>query len=203
MAASSDGSEDGSWAWSSKTALNAAVETQTCLDDVYEQRSGPFCGDGIVEGAEECDPGVGTTDVCCASSCALASGCVCPTTDPCCNSDGTGLKSAGTVCRTARDPTCDFEEVCSGASSSCPLDAVANAGVSCSSSPAGGMCYRGGCHAPLGCAWSDFNYFFESRRDECYELCVNVDLEANPFSGCRCQWSGTYAPDGTPCGDSM
>jgi len=65
------------------------------------------------------------------------------------------------------------------------------------------MCYRGGCHAPLGCAWSDFNYFFESRRDECYELCVNVDLEANPFSGCRCQWSGTYASDGTPCGDSM
>ena len=40
MAASSDGSEDVSWAWSSKTALNGAVETQTCLDDEYELRSG-------------------------------------------------------------------------------------------------------------------------------------------------------------------
>ena len=204
MSASSSGSDTGVWAGSSVNSLNNAVGLQTCLDDAYETRTGPFCGDGIVEGAEECDPGLDAADVCCTSSCAFASGCVCAITDPCCNNDGTGFKSAGTVCRATSDPSCDFQEVCTGSSGSCPPDAFADAGVSCSSSPTGGMCYVGRCHAPLGCSWTQsYPYFFEARRDECAEICANVDLVANPNSGYSWQSSGVYAPNGTPCGDGM
>ena len=202
MSASSSGSDTGVWAWSSVTALNNAVGLQTCLDDAYVTRTGPFCGDGIVEGAEECDPGLDAADVCCTSECTFASGCVCAITDPCCNDAGTGFKSAGTVCRAASETTCDIQEVCTGSSGSCPPDALADAGVSCSSWPTGGMCYSGRCHAPLGCSWAQsYPYFFEARRDECAEICANVDLVANPNSGYSWQSSGVYAPNGTPCGD--
>ena len=200
MSGTSNGGEDGSWNWESKRDLNSALGSQTCLDDNIQGVSGPFCGDGIVQGDEECDPGVGFADACCTSSCALASGCVCPITDPCCNDDGSGFQSQGTLCRAATHPTCDVPEFCSGSSSVCPQDGAADAGVSCTSWPVGGKCYNGGCHAPLGCSWSDFQYFWEAKRNTCLEQCTSVDRLANPFSGYSYQ-TMSYGPDGTPCGD--
>ena len=65
----------------------------------------PTCGDGRVEGAEQCDGGV-----CCTSTCAYA--------------DST------TVCRTAAGP-CDEAETCSGQTPACPDDAHKEFGFIC------------------------------------------------------------------------
>ena len=59
------------------------------------------CGDGIVNGDDECDDGNTAAGDCCSPTCTL--------------------EPSGTVCRAGVD-ACDFEEVCDGASASCPAD---------------------------------------------------------------------------------
>ena len=64
------------------------------------------CGDGKIEGSEQCDGGA-----CCDNTCHFA--------------------SSGSVCRAANG-SCDTAEVCSGASAACPTDSFKPAGTSCS-----------------------------------------------------------------------
>jgi len=74
---------------------------------------GLLCGDGIVSGSEQCDEGVGvngSSGSCCTATCTL--------------------RAAGQTCRPAADG-CDAVETCTGASPTCPADAVAGAGTSC------------------------------------------------------------------------
>ncbi len=69
------------------------------------------CGNGLVGGGEDCDPGVAGSGACCnVTTCALA--------------------EADAVCRAASGP-CDLPEVCSGASTTCPADEIAAAGTEC------------------------------------------------------------------------
>ena len=198
MSATSSPGDGGNWSASTVAAFDGLVtpsSTLACLDDAYVERTGPFCGDGIVEGGEECDPGISTADACC-TGCALVSGCVCATTDPCCTSAG-AFSPQGATCRAATDSTCDTAEVCSGSTSTCPQDAVTLAGVDCVSSPAGGKCYNGGCHAPMVCDWSaDYPTFYEPRRGTCQSVCVNVQ-----GTSISTRSPPIFGPDGTPCGD--
>ncbi len=77
------------------------------------------CGDGLVEGHEECDPGNPESRDCCTTSCQLV--------------------AASSTCR-ASTSSCDAGETCSGLSATCPLDAtmlpgsVCNDGNSCTGS---------------------------------------------------------------------
>lgn len=96
------------------------------------------CGNGIVEGSEQCDQGAanGTGGSCCTASCLFRAGgqvCrsaagVCDLTEACTGSSATcpaDLKSTG-VCRSAAG-LCDAAESCNGVSNSCPADAKSTA----------------------------------------------------------------------------
>jgi len=118
------------------------------------------CGDGVVEGAEQCDDGFAIPSVrgkkkggdidrtCCTSSCNFrSSGSICRRRDPmlfpcdvvdvCTGTsglcDGDAVLPGGTVCRAAAD-TCDVAETCSGSGPTCPLDGVAGSSVECRAS---------------------------------------------------------------------
>lgn len=95
------------------------------------------CGNGIVEGDEECDGGDCCTDSCTfessatecrasAGACDIAETCTgtsadCPTDD---------VSSAGTECR-ASAGGCDVAETCDGSSVDCPADAFQSPGTWC------------------------------------------------------------------------
>lgn len=70
------------------------------------------CGDGATTGSESCDLGSANGQIgsCCTSSCSFA--------------------SAATTCRDSGG-ACDIAETCSGNSTTCPGDMVANSGVTC------------------------------------------------------------------------
>jgi cysteine-rich repeat protein len=70
------------------------------------------CGDGTLQAPEQCDAGVanGRADSCCSEKCRFV--------------------SSGTTCRSSFGD-CDVGEVCTGASGSCPADALVPAGTIC------------------------------------------------------------------------
>jgi hypothetical protein len=79
----------------------------------------PECGNGTIEGGEECDEGQdnGTSGSCCTPQCTF--------------------KDAGTLCREA-DGVCDVPENCTGDSGECPADGVAPTTTVCRTSA--GIC---------------------------------------------------------------
>ena len=83
-------------------ATNPCPVGQTCNSDcqcIVTQT----CGNGIVEGTEQCDPGTNNPSDCCSSNCMY--------------------ESSSYTCRSASG-TCDVAETCSGSSATCPVDAV-------------------------------------------------------------------------------
>jgi len=132
------------------TGMNCQYPTETrgeftgmCYDGecVLPHRVATYgiCGNGGIDFGEECDCGGGDDPSCDCTTCTLLPGKVCASTDPCCNSDGTGYEPQGTVCREAYNDECDVAEVCTGDSAICPPDH----GVSWESECAGGesTCY--------------------------------------------------------------
>lgn len=95
-----------------------------------------ICGNGKIEGAEECD----NNGPCCSTSCQLLKGTRCRATDGACvdwsECDGTSaacplkIKPAGTGCR---DPMgdCDKAELCDGINVDCPADEKLPTGTVC------------------------------------------------------------------------
>lgn len=72
----------------------------------------PICGDGIVEGPEQCEPGTQAgQNLCCLSNCTFA--------------------ASGTTCREAAGD-CDVAETCDGSSPSCPTDSFEPSTTTCS-----------------------------------------------------------------------
>jgi hypothetical protein len=103
------------------------------------------CGNGIVEGTEQCDGGI-----CCTANCTFvaAGSVVCrPSAGACdvaesCNGTGVncpadGFASAATVCRPSAG-VCDVGENCTGSGADCPSDGFVAAGTECR--PAAGIC---------------------------------------------------------------
>lgn len=102
-----------------------------------------MCGNGIVEEGEDCDPGSGVNSNCCdASTCKFTSGSVCDPGSSACCTDTCGFAPQGQVCRAALNATCDYAEVCTGSSASCPADVTVKDGTSCGS---GLACASGQC----------------------------------------------------------
>eukprot|EP00466_Bigelowiella_natans_P017622 jgi/Bigna1/44875/e_gw1.105.33.1 len=109
------------------------------------------CGNGFIEGNEQCDVGYDQfdSDTCCNSDCTLASGCQCGTTEPCCSSTGQFMSSSH-VCRNATSPECDFPETCTGSSGQCPTNLFNKTGTTCNDVTdlgvsESGYCYKGDC----------------------------------------------------------
>lgn len=109
--------------------------------------SGSQCGNGIVEGDEECDCGdeksCSDNSCCDAKTCKFKDSAVCDdANDSCCSK--CQFASADTVCR-ASTGECDIAETCSGTSSSCPDNKYKEDGDSCGDKNQKLSCASGQC----------------------------------------------------------
>jgi hypothetical protein len=104
------------------------------------------CGNGVVEGDEQCDCGQECDkDNCCnGATCRFVKGAVCDDlNDMCCSS--CQLRPNGSICRQVSG-TCAFNSTCDGKAASCPATVVLQDGKSCKSSLASGTtCASGVC----------------------------------------------------------
>ncbi|APR86829.1 Tryptophan synthase alpha chain [Minicystis rosea] len=176
-----------------------------CLDDrPTDDWKTPRCGDGRIEGPEDCDPGLGVADACC-TACRLAPGCACADTQPCCANGA--IKPSGGVCRPAVDLTCDVADLCDGVHARCGVDMYAATGTACTD---GGV---PGIGAPPLASYCHAGHCVQSRVNQCRGMnggqfpaslgCVIstscTTLQCGMSSECQFSWN--VAPDdGTPCG---
>lgn len=134
--------------------------------------SGQTCGNGIVEGDEQCDcggeTGCGNNQCCDAKTCKFKNNAVCDdSNEDCCKS--CQFASANTVCR-ASSGTCDPEEKCTGNSPYCPDDKTQADGTDCGNG--------------LKCASGQ---------------CTSRDQQCKTVMGSYTQGNDTYACDNTNC----
>ncbi|KAL3874041.1 hypothetical protein ACJMK2_037105 [Sinanodonta woodiana] len=180
----------------------------TCFKVNY----GPICGNGIVEGGEECDCGDQNicTDTCCTPSdvrpshnfdlpCTFrrSDDKVCsPKTRPCCTRDCqfTSLTDHK-ICRVKTD--CKSESFCSGNSSTCPDSDVMHEGTLCDSGTricVSGMC-RGSICSTIGLTACQC---LQHRLDYCLVCCFSEDSQScQPMSFFGGQ--DIYKHPGEPC----
>ena len=156
------------------SALGRNSVKSTCLTNNKDVTtiSGQRCGNGIVEGDEECDCGgsTGCTDnKCCdASTCKFKTNAVCDdSNEDCCK--GCQFAAANTVCR-ASVGVCDPEETCTGKSPYCPADKTKEDGS--------------GCGNGLTCASGQ---------------CTSRDMQCKTVMGSYTQGNDTYACDNSNC----
>ncbi|XP_065182618.1 zinc metalloproteinase-disintegrin-like EoMP06 [Sycon ciliatum] len=105
----------------------------------------PVCGNGFVEGTEQCDCGTAaqcTTTCCNPATCRFTTGSQC-SDGPCCQN--CRYRTPGTLCRSAVN-SCDVAETCSGLTHTCPNDIFAQNGQICGSGSLASFCYNGQCN---------------------------------------------------------
>ncbi|CAI4230543.1 unnamed protein product [Auanema sp. JU1783] len=103
------------------------------------------CGNGVVDGSEECDCGSREqcTDPCCDPlTCTLRAHAQCAAHHSCCHR--CELRKQGEVCRSSKS-SCDVAEVCDGKTGDCPADGHLVDGTTCGED---GQCWRGNCSDP-------------------------------------------------------
>ena len=175
------------------------------------------CGDGLVEGSEECDCPRGVCegyDACCdGAMCRLKAGALCtPTTSNCCDADTCRAKSAGTTCRASSGP-CDVTDTCDGEAFTCGADVVMPPGTPCVTTSQGlnGTCGCGTCNSAVDFCltngdagtWlvpcSGATTGFVDPSDCGSDMTCNDDAAG---AGSCWMWTSprTLWPDGTPCG---
>jgi disintegrin/ADAM-TS-like cysteine-rich domain containing protein len=199
----SAGSQTGLTTWLFTTYGTA---TAACLQDVPAVADWTLrrCGDGRTEGPEDCDPGAGTADSCCGPTCALAAGCACANSQPCCAS-GT-LRAPGFTCRPSRDAVCAVAETCDGTQAECPFDRVASPGTACIDSPPDGLspqaaeCLAGRCVLSEINQCRDVNYPTEAASFGCPTTACNQLTCSSTPGACDFSWPGLPPLDGTSCG---
>jgi hypothetical protein len=144
------------------------------------------CGDGQLQGGEECDGG------------------------PCCDPD-CRLRLAGTSCRAAATP-CDLRETCDGVSAACPTDRRAANGTTCG--PGAPPCTRqvcragsclvervapgclidGACHLPGATDPGDACRRCDVSQPDTWSPVAGADL-----AGLRCQMARVFADTALAC----
>lgn len=174
-----------------------------CINPVSAATEEPRCGDGVVEGDEQCDCGplgCDGRDPCCTSACTLRQGATCSTTNGCCdpNSCQPYEASANHICRPATS-FCDEDEMCDG-SRYCPPNLVKPTGTACDDGDWNGACFMGECVSRGGsCDQLADLYVLDTPayQDRCAE---NNDCGPVPcVSDNACVILEEWAFDGTPC----
>ncbi|XP_032144030.1 disintegrin and metalloproteinase domain-containing protein 5-like [Sapajus apella] len=106
-----------------------------------------ICGNGVVEGNEECDCGSKancTHKLCCdPATCTMKRNVQCGSGE-CCSQE-CKFKPVNTICRKSVDKECDFTEFCNGNLSQCMPDTYARNGEYCDSGAA--YCFNGKCRS--------------------------------------------------------
>ncbi len=150
----------------STTAIAGVVDDVTFSNIV--------CGNGTIEGTEQCDDGNTNPGDCCSATCAF--------------------EPATTVCRAPVD-VCDQSETCTGASATCPPDLLAADGTACgpaATCDGASSCQAGACTAgmPVDCDDAD-----ACTTDSCEDpgaTCVHT-----PIFGCGQGGGGAGAAGGS------
>ncbi|KAI6176677.1 hypothetical protein M3Y97_00824700 [Aphelenchoides bicaudatus] len=145
------------------------------------------CGNGVVDGDEECDCGRKDecSDPCCDPiSCTLKAHAQCAAHHSCCNR--CKLADAGQICRMARS-ICDVAETCDGISGDCPTDGYLVDGISCGLN---GNCWKGNCSdSEQQCKqlWGD-----EAHAAE--EACFDHNFKGVEYGNCGRDRNGQFVP---------
>ncbi|EGT36733.1 hypothetical protein CAEBREN_16546 [Caenorhabditis brenneri] len=154
------------------------------------------CGNGIVDGSEECDCGTreNCNDPCCDPlTCTLRPHAQCAAHHKCCHR--CELRKAGETCRASKSP-CDVAESCDGKSGDCPPDGHLIDGTVCGTD---GQCWRGNCsdsHQQCQKLWGR-----DARVAD--QVCFDQNTKGAEYANCGVQADGSYHPcqiEDTKCG---
>ncbi|XP_066445526.1 zinc metalloproteinase-disintegrin-like [Eleutherodactylus coqui] len=196
-----------------------------CMKDRPKKKeiiSTPVCGNKFTENGEDCDCGSveECTDKCCdAATCKLKPEAQCSKEDKCCSD--CRLKSAGSVCRPAKDE-CDLTDFCDGRSATCPPNSLRMNGSPCKNGE--GYCYDGKCPtfrsqcetywgagsvaAKTSCYAAIQNYCPRSRYGQCGALYCSrgssspvVNIGYCTYSDCKVVNPEVLVESGTKCGN--
>ena len=161
--------------------------------------TGQTCGNGIVEGDEQCDcggtAGCGNNQCCDPRTCRFRNNAVCDdSNEDCCRS--CQFASSSTVCRPSKGP-CDPQETCTGNTPYCPADQNKPNGESCGSglTCASGQCTSRDqqCKTVMG-SYTQGNDTYACDNSNCMLSCASPEFGAN-----RCYGLQQNFLDGTPC----
>jgi hypothetical protein len=161
--------------------------------------TGQTCGNGIVEGDEECDCGGKTgcdNNACCnPDTCKFIGDAVCDdSNEDCCRS--CKFASNSTVCRPSAS-SCDPQEFCTGSDPYCPQDKTKDDGTDCGNglSCASGQCTSRDlqCKTIMG-SYTQTNDTYACDNSNCMISCASPEFGAN-----RCYGLQQNFLDGTGC----
>jgi hypothetical protein len=161
--------------------------------------TGQTCGNGIVEGDEQCDcggkTGCGNNQCCDPATCKFKSNAVCDdSNEDCCRS--CQFASSSTVCRPSVGQ-CDPQETCSGSSPYCPEDKTKPDGEGCGSglTCASGQCTSRDqqCKTVMG-SYTQGNDTYACDNSNCMLSCASPQFGRNVCYGLQQNFL-----DGTPC----
>lgn len=183
-------------------AMGRNSVNSTCLSANKEVTtiSGQQCGNGIVEAGEQCDcggvEGCGDDPCCDPTTCKFKDGAVCDdANEDCCHN--CQFAAASTVCRASTGP-CDFQEVCTGTSGTCPADQTEKDGTSCGH---GLQCASGQCTSrDLQCVNVMGSYTQGNDTSSCDNSGCQISCASPDFGYGVCYGLQQNFLDGTPCG---
>ncbi|KAF2689514.1 ADAM 8 precursor [Lentithecium fluviatile CBS 122367] len=183
------------------SALGRNSVKSTCLTNNrgVTTISGQTCGNGIVEGDEQCDcggtAGCGNNTCCNPDTCKFVDNAVCDdSNEDCCKN--CQFASADTVCRSSSG-SCDPEEKCTGSSPYCPDDQTRPNGEDCGNGLkcASGQCTSRDqqCKTVMG-TYTQGNDTYACDNSNCMMSCASPEFPRNTCYGLQQNFL-----DGTPC----
>eukprot|EP00835_Amoeboradix_gromovi_P003928 NODE_280_length_11906_cov_0.405268.p1 type:complete len:593 gc:universal NODE_280_length_11906_cov_0.405268:2886-4664(+) len=188
------------------TKISPCTKTDVCgnlpflssclLEDKSELKTLGFCGNGIVEDNEECDPGISENE-CCSASCKLKPNATCSDSNHgCCTN--CKVSTNNKICRASKNE-CDVQEICNNVSRDCPVNRFLNNGQACSN----GRCSNGMCtNSDDQCALKGHRLGYKnSCTNGCKMLCSDslgqcVDTNSNFLPGTSCKLNGKCNEEG-------
>ena len=158
---------------------------QCLLNRPFQESRLHQCGNGIVDGDEECDCGPRNEcfDPCCDPlTCTLRSHAQCASHQPCCHR--CELRKAGTICRESRS-FCDVPEFCDGESGDCPSDGYLVDGIQCGIN---GHCWKGNCSDPE----QQCRHLWGSEAHAADEACYSYNEKGLEYGNCGKNRNGEF-----------
>ncbi|KAH7392663.1 Metallo-peptidase family M12-domain-containing protein [Pyrenochaeta sp. MPI-SDFR-AT-0127] len=183
------------------SALGRNSVKSSCLTNNRDVTTitGQTCGNGIVEGDEQCDcggsAGCGQNSCCDPDTCRFKNNAVCDdSNEDCCRN--CQFASSNTVCR-ASVGECDPQETCTGSSPYCPEDQNKQDGTDCGNglSCASGQCTSRDmqCKTVMG-SYTQGNDTYACDNSNCMLSCASPEFGRNVCYGLQQNFL-----DGTPC----